>query len=245
MSGLGRGVQWCCPAKGNRKGKGNTMSVTVKVLATQFITHDVKQFTLERPAGYSFIPGQATEVSINRPGMEAEKRPFTFTSLNEDLVLTFTIKGYFDHDGVTKKLHALRPGDEVILQDVWGAIQYKGPGVFLAGGAGVTPFIAILRRLRLDGHLADNTLMFSNKTARDVILEQEFKEMLGDRLILTLTRDAARGYLHQRIDRRFLKRHVKDFSRHFYVCGPRPFVNDLTATLRDLGAPSDGIVIEE
>lgn len=221
------------------------MAVIVKVLATQFVTHDVKQFIIERPAGYSFIPGQATEVSINQPGLEEEKRPFTFTGLDDDRILAFTIKGYFDHDGVTRKLHALKPGDELILRDVWGAIQYKGAGVFIAGGAGVTPFIAILRRLRQDGQLGDNTLIFSNKAARDVILEREFKEMLGDRLILTLTRDNARGYLHQRIDGRFLRRRLKDFSRRFYVCGPRRFVEDVTAALRDLGARPDGIVVEE
>jgi predicted ferric reductase len=44
----------------------------------------------------------------------------------------------------------LKHGDELIIRDVWGAIEYKGEGVFIAGGAGVTPFIAILRQLQAD-----------------------------------------------------------------------------------------------
>ncbi|MEO8764573.1 MAG: hypothetical protein ABI416_09815 [Ginsengibacter sp.] len=32
--------------------------------------------------------------------------------------------------------------DELVLQDVWGAFSFKGEVVFLAGGAGVTPFLS-------------------------------------------------------------------------------------------------------
>jgi predicted ferric reductase len=45
------------------------------------------------------------------------------------------------------KIRKLKHGDELIIRDVWGAIEYKGE-VFIAGGAGVTPFIAILRQLQ-------------------------------------------------------------------------------------------------
>src|SRR4249919_3190413 len=130
------------------------MSHIVKILATRQVTHDVKSFSIEKPAGYQFIPGQATELSINRPGMEEEKRPFTFTSLNDAPYLEFTIKRYSDHHGVTDLLHQLQPGDEVIIRDVWGAIEYKGPGYFIAGGAGITPFLSILRQLQKDNKLA-------------------------------------------------------------------------------------------
>src|SRR5579872_3424911 len=106
----------------------------VKVLKTHFVTHNVKQFDIEKPAGYTFIPGQATDVSINKPGLEEELRPFTFTALNDWDHLQFTIKCYTDHDGITKKLLDVNAGDELIIHDVWGAINYKGSGLFVAGG---------------------------------------------------------------------------------------------------------------
>ena len=48
-------------------------------------------------------------------------------------------------NGISK----LKPGDDLIIRDVWGAISYKGEGVFIAGGAGVTPFISIFRDLKI------------------------------------------------------------------------------------------------
>ena len=86
----------------------------VEILMTGYVTHDVKRFVVQRPGGYDFEPGQATEVSVNLPGYTDRKSPFTFTSLTDEKVLEFTIKGYFDHDGVTSKLHSLGAGSELI-----------------------------------------------------------------------------------------------------------------------------------
>ena len=107
----------------------------VKILSIVQVTHDVRRFQLEKPEGYTFKPGQATDVSINRPTLKNEKRPFTFTSLNSSDYLEFTIKIYTDHNGITNELGKLKPGAELIVRDVWGDISYKGEGVFIAGGA--------------------------------------------------------------------------------------------------------------
>lgn len=150
-----------------------------KILMTEFVTHDVKKFIVEKPKNYKFTPGQATYISINKTGWKDKKRPFTFVSLNTDLVLEFIIKSYPEHNGVTKELHTLNSGEELFVGEPWGQMKYKNPGVFIAGGAGVAPFIAILRQLRKDGKLSGHSLIFSNKTSKDIILESELKEMLG------------------------------------------------------------------
>ena len=54
----------------------------VKIITTEQLTHDVKRFQVEKPKGYTFIPGQATDVSVNTPDFKNKKRPFTFTGLN-------------------------------------------------------------------------------------------------------------------------------------------------------------------
>src|SRR3569832_1299572 len=138
----------------------STEEHVVKLISISRVTHDVKCFRFEKPAGYHFTPGQATEVSVNMDGWLDEKRPITYNCLNKDPYLEFTIKGYTDHHGVTEKIHSLKEGDELIIRDVWGAIAYKGPGFFIAGGAGITPFIAILRHQYDDGKLHGNTLFF-------------------------------------------------------------------------------------
>src|SRR5690606_8259690 len=98
----------------------------VKILAIEPVTHNVLRIAVQRPAQYNFIPGQATEVAIDQPGLQNERRPFTFTGLGDWDHLEFTIKSYSDHPGVTNALRQLKPGDHLLLHDVWGAIQYKG-----------------------------------------------------------------------------------------------------------------------
>src|SRR5665213_490806 len=177
----------------------------VKIIKTENVTHNVKRFTLSKPESYVFTPGQATDIVINLPEWKSERRPFTFTCLNDWPSIEFTIKIYSDHEGVTNKLNSLKPGDELILHDIWGAIHYKGEGVFIAGGAGVTPFIAIFRQLYKDNKIGNNKLIFSNKTSHDIILKEEFEKMLGGNFINTLTEEENPHYEHKKLDADYLK----------------------------------------
>lgn len=217
----------------------------VKILSVQDVTHDVRAYRIEKPSGYRFGPGQATDVSINKEGWRGEKRPFTFTSLNEYPYLEFTIKSYHDHPGVTNQLYQLKAGDELIIHDVWGAIQYRGEGYFIAGGAGITPFVAIFRQLYRDKAIGANKLFFSNKTAGDIIYHSEFDQMLGKNAVYVLTSEDNSSYRKGPIDKAFLQREIKDFSQPLYVCGPDQMVADLTNTLTELGADPETVVFEK
>jgi ferredoxin-NADP reductase len=217
----------------------------VRILNIEEVTHNVKRFEIEKPDGYTFVPGQATDVAINKPEWKNEKRPFTFTSLNEWPFLEFTIKGYPAHKGVTGQIHQLSVGDELLIHDVWGAISYKGKGVFIAGGAGVTPFIAIFRQLYKDKSIKGNKLIFSNRTSADIIMKDEFEKMLGENFINVLTDESVPGVHNKRIDKQYLKDVIKDFNQHFYVCGPEEFTKGITDTLVGLGAKVEEVVFEK
>lgn len=217
----------------------------VQILDTAYITHDVKRFKLSRPGQYSFKPGQATDLVINQPDWLKERRSFTFTGLNDWDHLEFTIKIYPDHQGVTHKLATLKAGDELILHDTWGAIHYKGAGTFIAGGAGITPFIAILRQLQKEGALSNNQLIFSNKTTKDIILKEEFEDMLGNNFINTLTQEKNPLYDNRKADLNYLREKIKNLSQYFYICGPDAMVEGVAEHLLELGAEKSKIVIEE
>jgi ferredoxin-NADP reductase len=217
----------------------------VKIISVNTVTHDVRQFVVEKPTGYTFVPGQATEISINKEGWKDQKRPFTFTSLNDSENLEFIIKIYPSHDGVTNELSKLKSGDELIIRDVWGAIAYKGKGVFIAAGAGITPFIAILRDLEKKNALNGNKLIFSNKTSKDIILKDEFERMLGPDFIRVLTKEKYLDAHFGRIDRKYLEGTIRDFDQHFYICGPEKFVESMQFILKELGAKTESVVIEK
>jgi ferredoxin-NADP reductase len=216
----------------------------VKLISIEPVTHDTRHLVVERPAGYNFIPGQATEVSLNKPGWEENRHPFTFTALNTKPNLEFIIKIYNERHGITEQIGNLKPGDELILHDVWGTINYKGPGYFIAGGAGITPFIAIIRQLFADNALEGNVLLFSNKTEKDIILKEEFENMLGINAIFTLTDEKNPKYENRMIDEEFLKEYVAGWNSNFYVCGPDPMVAAIKSTLEKLGANPETVVFE-
>jgi ferredoxin-NADP reductase len=217
----------------------------VKILSIHDVTHNVRAYRIEKPSGYRFEPGQATDVSINKEGWQEEKRPFTFTSLNEYPYLEFTIKSYLDHPGVTNQLYQLKAGDELIIHDVWGAIAYRGQGCFIAGGAGITPFVAIFRQLFREKAVGTNKLLFSNKTTGDIIYHAEFDQILGKNAVYVLTSEDNSSFRKGPIDKVFLQREIADFSQPFYVCGPDAMVADLTKTLTELGANPETVVFEK
>ena len=216
----------------------------VKIRSIDKVTHDVLQIVTEKPPGFDFTPGQATEVSINKEGWQKEKRPFTFTCLPENNYLQFTIKTYPSRKGVTNELLQLKINDELLLHDVFGAIAYKGEGVFIAGGAGVTPFISIFRYLQSKNKIGNNKLIFANKTKADIILEQEFQALLGKNFVNILADEKVEGYAEGHITEDFLKNHMPGTGQYVYLCGPPPMMDAVEGFLNNLHMPGNLIVKE-
>lgn len=217
----------------------------LKVLETDFVTHNVKRFVIERPAGLHFVSGQAADISINKPGFEEQLRPFTFTSTNDLDYLEFMIKIYPDHNGVTKELGSVDVGDELILHDVFGSITYQGPGLFIAAGAGITPFISIFRDLKNQGNLTGNTLLFANRTENDVILKDELQSLLGENLINVIETSSFPSVPSKFINRDLLKLYIHNNNQYYYICGPDAFTNIMAEHLVELGIDKSKIVIEQ
>lgn len=217
----------------------------VKIKSVDKVTHDVLQIVTEKPHGYHFTPGQATEIAINKAGWNKERRPFTFTCLPEDDYLEFTIKTYPPHKGVTNELLQLKQGDELILHDVFGAIAYKGEGVFIAGGAGVTPFISIFRFLQSKSKVGGNKLIFANKTKADIILKREFENLLGKNFINILSDENTDGYANGYITEGFLRANITNLEQRIYLCGPELMMEAVERLLADLGIDANKIIKEQ
>ena len=219
-------------------------SYLLKIRSIEKATHDVLRITLDKPAHFHFNPGQATEVSINKPGWEDEKHPFTFTSTPADGHLEFTIKTYPPHKGITNELLSLKAGDELIVREPWGTSGYKGEGLFIAGGAGVTPFISIFRHLWSQNKIGSSKLIFANKTKADIINESEFKKMLGKNFINILSEEKSGEYAYGFITKDFLKEILPGVKGHFYLCGPPAMMEAVEKQLISLGITDEQIVKE-
>ena len=221
------------------------MTFRTTLLMKQFVTHDVLRFVVARPDGFDFEPGQGVDLAIDADGWHEQSRPFTPTSLAHDKVLEFTIKIYAEHAGVTDALAHLQPGAALTISEPWGSIRYKGPGVFIAGGAGITPFLAIVRHMRGENLLPGHGLIFANKTPADVICEKELRTTFGTRANFLVDGGASPGFEAGRVDEALLKRLIVDWDQHFYVCGPPPFNDAVMLALRQLGAQPEALIFEQ
>ncbi len=130
------------------------------------------------------------------------------------------------------------------MHDVFGAIAYKGEGVFIAGGAGVTPFISIFRNLESKKEIGYNKLIFANKSKTDIILENEFKKLLGENFINILSDEESDGYANGKITEDFIRANTDINNKIFYVCGPPPMMQAVINQLVNLQVTEKSIVKE-
>ena len=222
------------------------MTHTLTLQSKEKLTPDTYRYVFDKPEGLDFDAGQATELTLMKDGWRGEARPFTFASLPDENALEFVIKSYPDRDGVTEQLAKLEAGDTVEVDAPFGAISDHGPGVFIAAGAGITPFIPILEKHAEAGKM-DCTLIFTNETEADVILREKWEKMDGLTTIFTVTDDddTDAQVKERQVDKAFLEENLTRFDQTFYICGPQGFVNDVRDALKDLGADADKIVTEE
>lgn len=217
---------------------------TVRILEIRKDTHDVMHIITEKP-NLSFTPGQAVDVSIVKPEWEEEQRPFTFTSLPAEDHLEFFIKTYPDHKGVTDQIGKLERGDSLKLGEVFGAIEYKDEGIFIAGGAGVTPFISILRSLEEQNKIGNNKLIFANKKYEDIIHRPYFEDLLGENLINVLSDEKKEGCEHGYITKEIIKAQMNGENQYIYLCGPPPMMKAVIKELKELGVGKKHIIKED
>lgn len=204
----------------------------VKILSVEQLAPAVRCFRVEKPRGFSFIPGHSIMIAL--PKNPQEKHPFSFTSTNREPYLEFCIKRYPRPESFTQKIHALKQGDALLLADMFGSVRYQGKGMFIAGGQGITPMLSMLRTLKQENKLVGHTLIHSVKTHADLICEDELREMLGNNYFITLTRESCEGYLHGRITRDMLLSFLLPPTNKFYILGPDDFVDEIRALVASL-----------
>ncbi|MFX0544157.1 FAD-binding oxidoreductase [Roseovarius sp. S1116L3] len=209
------------------------------------VTHDTHHLVFERPKGFDFEPGQAIEMKLQKGGWQDEGRLFTPVSLPGEETLEFVIKSYPSHDGVTEQIAKLEPGDKVTIDGPFGDMRDRGPGVFIAGGAGITPMIALLRkRLRDEGDLEGSTLVFSNKSEKDIIWREKLSAMPGLTVAYTVTQEKGETVPNRELNRDYLRQFIEPGSL-CYLCGPPPMMDAVQSELDALGVDPGDLVADD
>lgn len=202
------------------------------------LSHDVVGFWWEPWKKFQFQSGQYLEWTLahKNPDTRGIRRFFTIASSpTEDLILLAT--KFYEKPGTFKQtLRDLKPGDEIIASNLEGEFTLpKDQSIklcLIAGGIGITPFRSQAKSMIDCGERRDIILLYSNKTAKDIVFKDIFKkaDKQGWRTVYINTDQM--GF----IDEKVIKEIVADWQeRMFYVSGPEPMVEAFEKMLYRMG----------
>jgi ferredoxin-NADP reductase len=199
-------------------------------------TPTVKSFRLRLPMWMPHLPGQHYDVRLTAPdGYRAQRSYSVASSPLDEGEIELTIDRLADGE-VSPYFHdVIVEGDEVEVRGpftsyfVWHG---EAPVLLVGGGSGVVPLMAMLRHRRLTMPELPMRLLYSVRTAEDVIYADE----LAPDATITYTREAPEGWQGHvgRIDAAMFGADAAGAEAAF-VCGSNGFVEAASQLLLAAG----------
>lgn len=223
------------------------------------IAEGTMAFRLEKPAGFSFKPGQAIDLLLVQPsGTNAEIIRHTFSIACAPFEDHLTIATRMRDSAYKRVLKSLMVGSSLQLEGPAGSLTLHTnrtrPAVMIAGGIGITPFLSILRQAAHDQLPQALLLLYSNRRPEDApflaelqSLERQHKHF---RLLATMTQmgRSSRAWAGRSgaIDQALLGQLAGELAAPiFYLAGPPAMVGAMHQTLNLVGIDDDDIRSEE
>jgi ferredoxin-NADP reductase len=208
-------------------------------------TRRVKSFRVELPMWMPHLPGQHYDVRLTAPdGYRAQRSYSVASSPLDEGEIELTIDR-LDGGEVSPYFHDVAvEGDQVELRGPFASyFVWRGeePVVLVGGGSGVVPLMAILRHRRRTMPDLPMRLVYSVRTAEDVIYSDE----LAEDSALTFTGQPPEGWAGHagRIDAPLIGAALIPMATAF-VCGSNGFVEAATKLLLDAGVAPERIRTE-
>lgn len=206
---------------------------------------------MEKPGDFDFKPGQWGYFTI-QANTGSVSRSLSFSSSPTEPHLDFT-KRISDSD-FCKALEKSLEGEEISFQGPMGSLVYEGgleKVTFLAGGIGITPIRSILKNT-IDRKIpGEKYLIYGNLNIEEAAFSEEIRQWEGkdpDLKVIHVLLDPHEGWkgFSGFIDSSIIEASVPDLpGQTFYVSGPPPMVEAVTAHLDDLGIHRDRVYKEE
>ncbi|MCU1334405.1 MAG: oxidoreductase [Candidatus Angelobacter sp.] len=221
-------------------------------------TPQTKTLTLALPSWMAHRPGQHYDVRLTAPDGYRTERSYSAASEPERAgEIDLTVERIDDGEVSPYLDDVLVPGDRLEVRGPIGGyfvweVSLGGPLLLIGGGSGVVPLMAMLRHRAAQQSRIPARLLYSSRSADDVIYRDELERLAsGDdelEVVFTFTRHAPPGWTgyQRRIDAAMLDEVLQPLGNDVrsYVCGPTLLVEAVSNALVAMGLPAEGIRTE-
>lgn len=230
-----------------------------QLVRREIVAEGTMAFYFSKPLGFRHEAGQSLLMTLVNPletDGKGSARTFTIASAPHEAELMIATRM---RDTAFKRVLKTAPmgtamtidgpNGEMVLHD-----DRARPAVFLAGGIGVTPFLAMARHAAKERLPHRLYLFYSNRRPEDAAFLPELQKMEqlnpNYRLIATMAEPEKSAQHWQGetgfIRRGMLERHLTDItSPMYYFAGPPPMTMAMQKMLEDIGISEQAMRYEE
>ena len=178
--------------------------------------------------------GQFVTLGVDIDGVR-HHRSFTLTSVPGDPLLEVTVQAAPGGVVAPHLVHDARPGEIVQLSPAAGGAERverspSAPMLFVAGGSGITPTVAVLRWLDRQGVDIDAVVLAHSVNAERALFAEELDELSSRHAGLEVVPVHSRADGSHRLTRDRLDQRCPDWrDRDAHVCGPESMLDAATS----------------
>jgi propane monooxygenase reductase subunit len=235
-------------------------TVRTQVASVSELTHDISLLRLALPdqsasdqAPFRFHPGQYVDIAI--PG-SADHRSFSMANVSALRgELEFIIKRYPGGRFSALLDGTLVPGDPLAVTGPYGSFTLRTgsgrPLVFVGGGAGMAPILALLRQMAESGNERPAVYYYGARTGSDLFHEDELARLGGEladfRYVPCLSEDSPDGWPGETglVTDVLIRREANLADSDVYLCGPPPMIDAALPLLSGLGVPDEQVFYDK
>lgn len=185
------------------------------------VTPAVTELVL-KPTGIpmNYTPGQFAYLRLKSKVVDAEPHPYSFTTANNGPYIRFAIKNLGDY---TASLKDIAVGTQALLEGPYGNFSMhnskRAKQVWIAGGVGITPFLAMARSLKSGGKYHIHLFYAADKLDDAVFMKEliAIRKTIPDNFEFTLVTKLWSGFVTAEV----VGKSIKNFAEaDYFICGP-------------------------
>ncbi len=224
-------------------GVGSWYTATLEAIRQE--TWTARTLRLHVPGWPGHLPGQHVDVRLTAEDGYAARRSYSLSAPADGESIEMTVQVVDDGEVSSYLVEDMELGDQLeVLGPVGGWFVWhpeKGrpsrPVLLVGGGSGVAPLWAIRQARVAQAGASPTRLLYSVRTPREVFYARDVLSAPDVEVLYTREAPPGVGRAPHRIDARDLEEYgiSADQRPTCFVCGPTPFVEQVTRMLVEAG----------